>query len=87
MLFRSMEAMHAFFAQADAIVCPPFAGGMLTLTNATGQPCAVARCGFEDPRTPRTVTVMARLFDEGTAIRAAQAIEQRLGRWERTPET
>ena len=83
---RAMEAMHAYFGQADAIACPPFAGGMLTLTNATGQPCAVARCGFEDPRTPRTVTVMARLFDEGTAIRVAQAIEQRLGGWERSPE-
>jgi Asp-tRNA(Asn)/Glu-tRNA(Gln) amidotransferase A subunit family amidase len=83
---RAMEAMHAFFGQADAFVCPPFAGGMLTLTNATGQPCAVARCGFEDTRTPRTVTVMARLFDEGTAIRVAQAIEDRLGRWDRTPD-
>ena len=73
-----MEAMHAFFAQADAFVCPPFAGDMLTLTNACGQPCVVARCGMEDARTPRSVTVMSRLFDEGTALRVATAIEARL---------
>jgi Asp-tRNA(Asn)/Glu-tRNA(Gln) amidotransferase A subunit family amidase len=82
---RAMEAMHDFFMQADAVVCPPFAGQMLLLTNAAGQPCAVARCGFEDPRTPRTVTVMSRLFDEGTALRVAGAIEARLGKWERFP--
>ncbi|MFM8643335.1 MAG: amidase, partial [Phycisphaerales bacterium] len=76
---RAMQAMHAWFGQVDAVVSPPFAGDILLLTNACGQPCAVARCGFADPKTPRAVTVMSRLFDEGTALRVAAAIEARLG--------
>jgi Asp-tRNA(Asn)/Glu-tRNA(Gln) amidotransferase A subunit family amidase len=76
---RAMQAMHAWFGQVDAVVSPPYAGDILLLTNACGQPCAVARCGFADPTTPRAVTVMSRLFDEGTALRVAAAIEARLG--------
>ena len=82
---RAMEAMHAWFMQFDAVVSPPFAGDLLVLTNSCGQPCAVARCGFDDPKTPRTATVMSRLFDEGTALRVAAAIEARLGQWDRFP--
>jgi Asp-tRNA(Asn)/Glu-tRNA(Gln) amidotransferase A subunit family amidase len=82
---RAMEAMHTWFMQFDAVVAPPFAGDLLLLTNSCGQPCVVARCGFETPQTPRTVTVMARNFDEGTALRVASAIEDRLGKWDRFP--
>ena len=82
---RAMETMHAWFMQFDAVVSPPFAGDLLVLTNSCGQPCAVARCGFDDPNTPRTATVMSRLFDEGTALRVAAAIEARLGQWDRFP--
>lgn len=82
---RAMEAMHTWFMQFDAVVAPPFAGDLLLLTNSCGQPCAVARCGFENPQTPRTVTVMARNFDEGTALRVASTIEERLGKWDRFP--
>ena len=82
---RAMETMHTWFMQFDAVVAPPFAGDLLLLTNACGQPCVVARCGFENPQTPRSVTVMARNFDEGTALRVASAIESRLGTWDRFP--
>ena len=66
-------------------VCPPFAGQMLLLTNACGQPCVVARSGFAAANRPRSVTVMGRLFDEGTPLRVASAIESRLGGWEARP--
>jgi len=82
---RAMETMHTWFMQFDAVVAPPFAGDLLLLTNSCGQPCVVARCGFENPQTPRSVTVMARNFDEGTALRVASAIESRLGTWDRFP--
>ncbi len=82
---RAMEEMHRFFGQADCFVAPPFGGDMLLLTNSCGQPCAVARCGFDDPVTPRSAAVMGRLFDEGTPLRVAAAIEARLGRWDRFP--
>jgi len=80
-----MERMHAWFGAVDAVVCPPFAGNLLTITNATGHPCAVARAGFGTDGMPLTMTVMSRLFDEGTALRAAQAIEERLAAGARRP--
>jgi Asp-tRNA(Asn)/Glu-tRNA(Gln) amidotransferase A subunit family amidase len=80
-----MERMHGWFGAVDAVVCPPFAGNLLTITNATGHPCAVARAGFDADGMPLTVTVMSRLFDEGTALRAAQAIEGRLAGGSRRP--
>ncbi len=82
---QAMHAMHEFFNQADCVVCPPFAGQMLLLTNACGQPCVVARAGFAAPSQPRSVTLMGRLFDEGTPLRAAAAIEARLGAWDSRP--
>ena len=81
----AMERMHGWFGAVDAVVCPPFAGSLLTITNATGHPCAVARAGFGADGLPLTVTVMSRLFDEGTALRAAQAIEARLADGSRRP--
>lgn len=80
-----MERMHGWFGAVDAVVCPPFAGNLLTITNATGHPCAIARAGFDADGMPLTVTVMSRLFDEGTALRAAQAIEGRLAAGARRP--
>jgi Asp-tRNA(Asn)/Glu-tRNA(Gln) amidotransferase A subunit family amidase len=75
---EAMRRMNAYFGAVDAVVCPPFAGGLLTLTNSTGQPCAVARAGLSAAGKPLTATVMSRVFDEGTALRVAQAIERRL---------
>ncbi|MDZ4829545.1 MAG: amidase [Phycisphaerae bacterium] len=82
---RTMEAMHDYFDAVDCVLAPPFAGGLLVHTNATGQPCAVIRGGFTDIGEPQAVTVMGRLFDEGTILRVASAIERRLGVWERRP--
>ena len=75
---EAMRRMAAWFGAVDAVVCPPFAGGLLTLTNSTGQPCAVARAGMSAAGKPLTVTAMSRLFDEGSALRVANAIERRL---------
>ena len=81
----AMESMDRFFAQADAFVAPPFAGNMLLLTNSCGQPCAVARAGFGADGQPRSATAMSRLFDEGTALRVASALEDRLAADARRP--
>ena len=82
---RAMAEMDAWFARADAVVAPPFAEGMLLLTNSCGQPCAVARAGFTAPDAPVTATVMSRIFDEGTALRVAAAVEARLAEPLRRP--
>jgi len=45
---RAMEMMHDRFAGVDAVLGPNFAGGMLLLTNFTGQPQLAFRSGFAD---------------------------------------
>ncbi len=51
---RVMGEMHAAFDGLDAIAGPNFAGGMLNMTNFTGQPQLAVRAGFiETP--PRTL--------------------------------
>lgn len=82
---RTMEAMHDFFESVDCVLAPPFASGLLVHTNATGQPCAVVRAGFTPEGEPQAVTILGRVFDEGTVLRVAAAIEAKLGLWTRRP--
>ena len=83
---RFMEWMRTCIGDADALLCPPFAGGMLMITNATGHPCLVQRAGFADARTPTTLTLIGRPFDEGTLVALGDALEQRLGVWRTQPD-
>jgi Asp-tRNA(Asn)/Glu-tRNA(Gln) amidotransferase A subunit family amidase len=82
---RRCHAMFDLFDQLHAVIAPPFAGDLLVHTNWTGQPCAVFRAGFGPTGEPMSMTVMTRLFDEGTALRVATAIERRLGVWSKRP--
>lgn len=82
---RYCLAMHDLFDQLHVVLAPPFAGNLLTLTNGTGHPCAVIRGGFDATGAPQAMTLMGRLFDEGTLLRAAHAIESELGVWSKRP--
>ena len=44
----AMEAMHKVFADVDMLISPPFAGGLLQVTNYTGHPALVMRAGFSE---------------------------------------
>ncbi len=83
---RFMEWMRTCMGDADALLCPPFAGGMLMITNATGYPSLVQRAGFVDERTPTSLTLVGRPFDEGTLVALGDAIERRLDVWQRRPD-
>jgi Asp-tRNA(Asn)/Glu-tRNA(Gln) amidotransferase A subunit family amidase len=82
---RLCEAMHDFFDRVDCVLAPPFGGNLLVLTNSSGHPCAIFRAGFDANNQPRSMTVMGRLFDEGTILRLASALERRLGAADRRP--
>ena len=47
----AMEHMHRTFAGVDALISPPYAGGLLQVTNYTGQPCTTIRAGFTEAAT------------------------------------
>ncbi|MGA0286784.1 MAG: amidase [Phycisphaerales bacterium] len=82
---EAMERTARLFESVDAIVSPPFAGGILLLTNATGHPTLVQRAGFTKEGSPYGVTFTGRLFDEGTLVRLGAAVEKALGVSTRRP--
>ncbi len=82
---RYMEWMRTCMGDSDALLSPPFAGGMLMVTNATGHPCLVQRAGFVDARTPATITLIGRPFDEATIVSLGEELEQRLNVSRRQP--
>jgi len=85
-----MERMHGLMHRAeepvDAIICPPFAGNLLLITNATGHPSLVLRSGFDESGRPAATTLIGRLFDEGTLCRIGRAIESSLDVADRRPD-
>ncbi|MAJ46912.1 MAG: hypothetical protein CBC35_06525 [Planctomycetes bacterium TMED75] len=81
-----METMESFMNDRfDAIVCPPFTE-LLLITNATGHPSVVLRRGFTAEGRPESVTLIGRLFDEGTLCRLGRALEDGLDAEARRPE-
>ena len=97
-----MEMMDGFFENVDAIVGPNYALGMLGITNFTGHPQIAFKAGFSEEhnrtlpnderaksakkRVPHCFSVWSNLYDEGTAIRIAKALEDALGQANTRPE-
>ncbi|MEC9372329.1 MAG: amidase family protein, partial [Planctomycetota bacterium] len=82
---RTAQAMNEVFADLDAMFGPSFTGGMLLITNNTGHPSITIRCGFRENQRPHGVTFWGNLFDEGTIVRLATALERELGVWDVRP--
>jgi Asp-tRNA(Asn)/Glu-tRNA(Gln) amidotransferase A subunit family amidase len=76
---RAMEIASRWFGQVDAVLSPPFADGLLELTNSTGHPSLTLPVGFAGNGEPHGMSLMGRLFDEGTLLRAGRALESRVG--------
>ena len=65
-------------AEVDALLSPPFAGGLLLTTNFSGHPCLALRAGVAEGR-PRSVVLWGRLAGEGALFRLGEQLEQALG--------
>jgi len=70
-----IREMQETMRNIDVYICPPFGGTNLLLTNLTGHPAVVLPVGFRDGQ-PRSITLMGRLFDEGTLLAVANAWQQ-----------
>jgi hypothetical protein len=81
-----MRWMREVLDGVDALILPPFAGGLLVVTNATGHPALCLRSGFDGKGQPRSITLIGRPFDECTLIRAGAALEARLAVAQKRPE-
>lgn len=81
-----MQWMRTVLEGVDALILPPYAGGMLVVTNATGHPTLCLRGGFSKPNAPRSITLIGHPFDEGALIGMGAALEAQLGVSENRPE-
>ncbi len=82
---RVCEMMAAVFDDVDVILAPSFAGQLLLITNFTGHPSLTIRAGFAEDGTPHGITMIGRLFDEGTLCRFGFELEQQLDVWHARP--
>ena len=62
---RVMQDMDATFQGVDAIIGPCLAGPMLIITNFTGHPCLVLRCGFRKSPTRQPLSLAKARLDQG----------------------
>jgi len=64
--------MQNMMDDIDVYITPSFGGDNLLLTNLTGHPCVVLPNGFDENGMPVSITLMGRLFDEGTLLAVAK---------------
>lgn len=64
---RVMQEMDATLQGVDAIIGPCLAGPMLLITNFTGHPCLVLRCGFRPSPTRKRLSLSEARLDQGHA--------------------
>jgi Asp-tRNA(Asn)/Glu-tRNA(Gln) amidotransferase A subunit family amidase len=76
---RLCQDMHAALAGVDLLVHPPFAGGLLGITNLTGHPTVVAPYGQRRDGSPNAICFTGQLFDEGTLLGVASAWQRATG--------
>jgi Asp-tRNA(Asn)/Glu-tRNA(Gln) amidotransferase A subunit family amidase len=81
-----MRWMREVLDGVDMLVVPPYAGGMLVVTNATGHPSLCLRAGFDAPNAPRSITLIGRPFEEQRLIEVGAALERRLDVAGKRPE-
>jgi len=76
-----IERMDSLMAEFDFLIAPSGAGG--SVTNLTGHPAITLHSGFRKPdpdkdvRLPTGVSLIGRLYDEGTILTAAMAYQAR----------
>lgn len=84
-----MQMMAERFENIDAIIAPSFAASLLIITNNTGHPAMTIRTGLRDQGRnagmPHGITLIGRLFDEGTLVTLGRALEAKFDAWHLRP--
>ena len=72
---RCMEHFADLFDTIDAIAAPSFVDGLIISMNCTGNPSLTVPVDLKPSGSPHGITLIGRLFDEGTLLRLGRAIE------------
>ena len=74
---RCMEYFAEVFDGIDAIAAPSFVDGLIISMNCTGHPSLTIPIDLKPSGSPHGITLIGRLFDEGTLLRLGSSIESR----------
>lgn len=74
--YQLIQEMEKIFAQVDLYICPTYGANNLLLTNLTGHPSVVIPTGFNEKGQPVSITIIGRLFDEGTILSVANLYQR-----------
>ena len=74
--YRLMQDMAKIVNQYDAIITPTFGGSQTAITNLTGYPVVCMPTGFNKNKTPTSITIIGKLYDEATILAVAKAYQQ-----------
>ena len=74
--FQLIQEMDKIMQNVDIYIAPTFDDDNLLLTNLTGHPCVVIPNGFNEERTPTSISFLGRLFDEGRLLAFAKTYQQ-----------
>ncbi|MFW6123654.1 MAG: amidase [Acidobacteriota bacterium] len=70
-----MEEMAKKMEEIDVYVAPTSSGDNLLVTNLTGHPAAVIPNGYDEDKSPASITLVGNLFKEGDLLRVAKALQ------------
>ncbi|MEO7309428.1 MAG: amidase [Chitinophagaceae bacterium] len=74
--YKLMEDMAKIVSPWDVIITPTFSGRQLQVTNLTGYPVVCIPTGFNKNKTPTSITLIGKLYDEATILAVAKAYQQ-----------
>jgi Asp-tRNA(Asn)/Glu-tRNA(Gln) amidotransferase A subunit family amidase len=74
--YKLMQDMAKIVNQYDAIITPTFGGSQLPVTNLTGYPVICFPNGFNRNKTPTSISIIGKLYDEATILALAKAYQQ-----------
>lgn len=76
---KLMQQLVEKLKNIDVYVVPSFGGDHLLMTNLTGQPAVVVPNGFNDKKSPTSITFMGRMYGEAKALAVARAYQEAAG--------
>ena len=74
--YELVQEFHRLINDYDVIISPSFGGNQLLVTNLTGTPCLVMPDGYNDQKTPTSISLLGKLYGEAPLIALARAYQE-----------
>lgn len=69
--YALIEKMDSLMSGIDVLIVPTYSGAQSAITNLTGHPVITIPIGLNNSGLPNSITLIGKLYDEATILRAA----------------